>query len=187
MKKKTMYFVRKNHINEEPVPATVYYNENDGSIDHFYDPEEDCYYTDQTFVKFFETKEDAEAFQHDFKFYLLSKMPEVKEYLQMMEDFSVDDESSEFYHKETDYLYRSSDFVSSWMKSCLEERALCSKYKKLAVKGVISLQDRSIQYSEVEQAYNEDNNIILRLKSLNGEVSVTNKVDKEFVCEIFGL
>ena len=188
MKKKTMYLVRKTHINEEPVPTTVYCNEEDGAIDHFYDPVEECFLEPDKFMEFFDTKEEAESFQYTFKKLLISKMSEVKDYLIMMDDFEDDDKSSEFYHTKQDY---SSNYIGGsvvyWRDQYFDEQQRLFKYKQLAVKAVVSLHDQSILYSEVECAYREDKKIILRLKSLNGEVSVTDKIDKEFVSEIFGL
>ena len=188
MKKKTMYLVRKNHINEEPVPATVFCNDEDGSIDHLHDPEEDCYLEPDKFFEFFDIKEEAESFQYTFKKFLISKMSEVKDYLIMMDGFDENDESSEFYHKRSDYInYDQAELVVYWQDQYFHEKKLRSKFQQLAEKGVISLCEHSILYSEVECAYREDKNIILRLKSLNGEVSVSDKIDKEFVSEIFGL
>lgn len=188
MKKKTMYLVRKNHINEEPVPATVYYDNDGASIDHFYDPVEECFLEPDKFLEFFDTKEEAESFQHTFKKLLLSKMSEVKDYLLMMDGFDDGDESSEFYHKRSDYInYDQAELVVYWQDQYFHEKKLRFKFQQLAEKGVISLLEHSILYSEVECAYREDKKIILRLKSLNGEVSVSDKIDKEFVSAIFGL
>lgn len=188
MKKKTMYLVRKNHIKEEPVPATVFCNDEDGAIDHFYDPVEECFLETDKFLEFFDTKEEAVSFQYTFKKLLISKMSEVKDYLQMMEDFKDDDKSSEFFHTKEDYsINYLAGSVAYWRDQYFDEMKRSFKYQQLAVKGVVSLDQHSILYSEVECAYREDKKIILRLKSLNGEVSVTDKIDKEFVCQIFGL
>lgn len=183
-----MHKVSKRHIKLEPVKVTVFYDEESGLVDHYYDPEEECYFDVDKFDEFFKSSEEALAFQHDFKIKLLSKMAEVKDYLQMMDDFEDDDPDSEFCHRESDYLFRSyNEDAIKWMDSYIEECELRAKYKKLALNGVVSLRGHSIQFSEVEQAYKEDRNVILRLKGLNGEVTVTNKVDKIFCCQVFGL
>ena len=187
MIKKAMYRVMKNHINEEPCAVTVYCDEEKGSIDFYYTEEE--YYLNVTkFDEFFETKEEAVLWQHDFKFLLLSKMSEVKDYLQMMDDFVDDDEKSEFYHKKADYLYSiEADSLVYWKDSYVLEFRLRSKYMKLAVNGVISLHNHSILYTEVEQAYKHDGKVVLQLKSMNSDILVTEEVDKLFCSQVFGL
>lgn len=188
MKREKRYLVRKNHINEDPVEVTVFYDDEDGKIDHFYDSSEDSFLHPDKFSEFFGAKEEAECFQSSFKKLLLHKMSGIKDYLEMMDGFDDDDESSEFYHKRSDYInYDQAELVVYWQDQYFHEKKLRFKFQQLAEKGVISLLEHSILYSEVECAYREDKKIILRLKSLNGEVSVSDKIDKEFVSAIFGL
>ena len=102
LEKRTMWVNLKNSPQDEPYTTTVLIDSESNEV-QFYG--EDELYRPDGWQLFYDTKEEAEAGREQIKHELMDKMPEVKDYLDIMNHVSQDeDENSFFRFKLGDFL-----------------------------------------------------------------------------------
>ena len=102
LEKRTMWVNWRNCPQDDPYTVTVLIDSESKEV-HFYG--EDELYQPNGLQVFYDTKEEAEAGREQIKHWLMDKMPEVKAYLDIMDDVSQDeDENSFFRFKLGDFL-----------------------------------------------------------------------------------
>ena len=102
LEKRTMWVNWKNCPQDDPYTVTVLIDSESKEV-HFYG--EDELHQPNGLQVFYDTKEEAEAGREQIKHWLMDKMPEVKAYLDIMDDVCQDkDENSFFRFKLVDFL-----------------------------------------------------------------------------------
>ena len=102
LEKRTMWVNWRNCPQDDPYTVTVLIDSESKEV-HFYGEEE--LYQPNGLQVFYDTKEEAEAGREQIKHWLMDKMPEVKAYLDIMDDVCQDkDENSFFRFKLSDFL-----------------------------------------------------------------------------------
>ena len=105
LEKRTMWVNWKNSPQDDPHTTTVLIDSESKEV-HFYGEEE--LYQPNGLQVFYDTKEEAEAGREQIKHELMDKMPEVKAYLDIMDDVSQDEDENSFFR------FKLGDFLGSF-------------------------------------------------------------------------
>lgn len=189
LEKRTMWVNWKNSPQHDPYTTTVLIDSESKEV-QFYG--EDELYQPNGLQVFYDTKEEAEAGREQIKHELMDKMPEVKEYLNIMEDVSQDeDENSFFRFKLEDFLGIFAYKVERFNRYCYSSEDyneldnLVDMLTDYIHTGFLNIRADSFKLEDVEIVKwgSERAEIVLK-KGKN--IQTCNRTEYEFIKRLFG-
>lgn len=182
-----MWMVSKNYIQDEPEANTVLIDSESGKIEYY--GTDELYEPTKNLV-FYNTKEEAEKGREQIKHELMDKMPEVKEYLNIMDDVRQDeDENSFFRFKKEDFLGYFAGRLGDNGSYARDQWRLYEKLTDMLTDyistGFVNIKADTFRKEDVERVKwgNQRAEIVLR----NGQkIETCNTAEFKFIGRVFG-
>ena len=189
LEKRTMWVVWKNTPQDDPYTATVLIDSESNEVQFFGNDE---LYKPNGMQRFYNTEEEAYEGRVQIKHELMDKMPEVKEYLNIMDDVSQDeDENSFFRFKLKDFLGIFAYKVERYNRYCYSSEDyneldnLVDMLTDYIHTGFLNIRADSFKLEDVEIVKwgSERAEIVLK-KGKN--IQTCNRTEYEFIKRLFG-
>lgn len=189
IEKRTMWVNWRNSPQDDPRPTTVLIDSESSEV-QFYGENE--LYQPNGLQVFYDTKEEAEAGREQIKHELMDKMPEVKSYLDIMDDVEQDEDENSFFRFELkDFLGCFAWKVERYNKYCYSDKdySILDKLIDLMTDyihtGFLTIRADSFRAEDVEHIKWGSKRAEIVLKG-GKSIETSNESERMLIQKIFG-